>query len=379
MMFKKISILFTAAIILASCSTKVENGYVVTGTVDTTLNNSKIYLQKRNDGPLVTLDSTLIAGTEFKFKGTIDYPEVYYLTIPATKSSVPFFIEPAEIIVNIRTKDIDKTKITGSKSQAQYDSYLDKLDEYNVKIKDSYQMFNAAMEVGDDTKVQYFDSIIGVLDEERSRYSENFVLDNPSSFISPYIMYRNSYVYDEQGLEKALNAFDTSLSHSVYTGYMQDFLKVLKRSSVGQNYIPFSMTDSSGVNVSLSDYVGRNYVLVDFWASWCMPCREENPNLVALFGKYHPKGFDIFGVSFDSKRERWLKAIEEDSLTWTHVSDLKGWANAAGKLYGIQSIPSNVLLDTTGVIIAKNLRGDDLKAKLEELFPEPVAKSKAKK
>jgi thiol-disulfide isomerase/thioredoxin len=118
---------------------------------------------------------------------------------------------------------------------------------------------------------------------------------------------------------------------------------------------------------------------VDFWASWCAPCREENPNLVRLYNKYSSKGFDIFGVSFDSSRDRWLKAIADDSLTWTHVSDLQGWQNAAGKLYGIRSIPSNTLLDTNGVIIAKNIMGDELRAKLEELFPAPVKQPAKKK
>jgi len=152
----------------------------------------------------------------------------------------------------------------------------------------------------------------------------------------------------------------------------------LKRTSVGQMYVPFSMPDSAGMMIPVADLVGSNYLLVDFWASWCAPCREENPNLVRLYNNYHERGFEIFGVSFDSNRERWLGAIQDDSLTWNHVSDLKGWENSAGKLYGIRSIPANVLLDTTGVIIAKNLRGDDLKMKLEELFPEPVKIAKKK-
>ena len=156
---------------------------------------------------------------------------------------------------------------------------------------------------------------------------------------------------------------------------LQNRVSILKSVEVGQVAPDFTMNDSTGKPVMLSSLKGK-VLLVDFWASWCMPCREENPNLVALYGKYHPKGFDIFGVSFDSKRDRWLKAIADDSLTWTHVSDLSGWDNAAGKLYGIRSIPSNVLLDTTGVIIAKNLRGDDLKVKLEELFPAPVKPGK---
>jgi peroxiredoxin len=154
----------------------------------------------------------------------------------------------------------------------------------------------------------------------------------------------------------------------VYSKFLEDYLAILKRTSVGQPYVPFSMADSAGVEIALAGLTGTNYLLVDFWASWCSPCREENPNLVALYNEYHEKGFDIFGVSFDSRRERWLQAIADDQLTWTHVSDLKGWENAAGKLYGIRSIPSNVLLDPNGVIIARNLRGEDLRNKLKEIF-----------
>jgi peroxiredoxin len=373
-MFKNILAILLAVILLASCSTKIQNEFVITGSVDTAL-STKMYLQKRADGPLITIDSTQTSATgEFEIKGVINYPEVYYLTIPATKSSVPFFVEASNIIVNIKTKEIDKTKITGSKNQAAYDSYLDKLDEFNARIRESYQLYTAAEEAGDPVKALYYDSLTNAIDQERSRFSKDFVLENSNSFISPYIVYRNSYTYEMEELEKALNTFDTSLSHSVYTGFLNDYLEILKRTTVGQPYVPFSMQDSTGADVSISDFIGSNYLLVDFWASWCAPCREENPNLVRLYGKYHEKGFDIFGVSFDSNRDRWMKAIADDSLTWTHVSDLQGWQNAAGKLYGIRSIPSNALLDTNGVIIAKNLRGDDLKAKLEELFPAAVKK-----
>jgi len=377
-MIKILFISLLTVIVLASCTQKAKNEFTITGTVDSVF-NGMIYLQKRVDAPLVTIDSTQFPGGKFSFKGTIDYPEVYYLAIPATKSSVPLFIEPAEIIVNINTKELNKTKITGSKTQAAYESYLDMLDQFNTKIRESYQMYNTAQENGDQEKARYYDSLTNVLDEQRSQFSKNYVLENVKSFVSPYIIYRNSYAYDMEELEKALGAFDTSLSHSLYTGFINSYLATLKRTAVGQMYVPFSMPDSAGIDLSVSDFIGREYLLVDFWASWCAPCREENPNLVALYNKFHENGFDIFGVSFDSNRERWLGAIADDSLTWTHVSDLAGWENKAGKLYGIRSIPSNVLLDTTGVIVARNLRGEELRKKLEELFPAPILNAETKR
>jgi len=372
-MLKNISFIILATLILASCEKPVKNAFTINGTVDSVF-NGLVLLQKRVDNPLVTIDSVRLDNGKFTFKGAVDYPEVYYLTIPGTKSSVPFFIEPSEITVNIMTKDINKSKITGSKNQAEYDSYLDMLDQFNAKIRESYQMYNTAQEVGDIAKAKYYDSLLTVQDEQRTEFSKQYVLKNTASFISPYIMYRNSYSYEMEDLEKTLNGFDTSLSHSIYTGYLQEYLGILKRVAVGQMFVPFTMVDSTGAEVSVTDYTGKNYLLLDFWASWCSPCRAENPNLVNMYNTYHEKGFDIFGVSFDSSRERWLEAIKDDGLTWTHVSDLAGWQNAAGKLYGIRSIPSNVLLDTNGVIIGKNLRGEDLQAKLAELFPAPAKK-----
>jgi peroxiredoxin len=370
-MNKRILFFFLAIAILASCEKSVKNEFTITGTVDTAYNGN-VYLQKRADGPLVTIDSSNFSDGKFSFKGSVEFPEVYYLTIPGTKSSVPFFAEPSEIIVNIRTKDINKSKISGSVTQAEYDKYLDMLDQFNARIRESYQIYNKAREIGDEEKSRYYDSLINVLDEQRSGFSKNYVLENPKSWVSPYIIYRNSYTYEMEDLEKALNGFDASLSNSIYTGFMSDFLAILKRTAVGQIYVPFAQADSAGQSISVSEYVGTNYLLVDFWASWCAPCREENPNLVALYNRFHEKGFDIFGVSFDSKRANWLGAVKDDNLTWAHVSELNGWDNSAGKLYGIRSIPSNVLINPSGIIIAKNLRGEELKAKLEELFPEIV-------
>jgi thiol-disulfide isomerase/thioredoxin len=367
-MFKNLFITLLAVVMMASCTQTPKNQFIITGTIDSVFNGT-VYLQRRVEAPLKTIDSAQISGGKFSFKGIVNYPEVYYLTIPATKSSVPFFIEPVEIMVNINTKEINKTKIIGSKTQAEYDHYLDQLDQFNARLRESYQMYNAAQEVGDPEKARYYDSVTNAIDTQREEFSKKYVLENNKSFISPYIIYRNSWNYGMEELEKSLSNFDTTLTHSLYMGFLNNYLATLKRTSVGQMYVPFSMQDTSGTLLSVESFIGRNYLLVDFWASWCAPCREENPNIVALYKQYHNRGFDILGVSFDSNRQRWYGAIKDDSLTWSHVSDLSGWENNAGKLYGIRLIPANVLLDPSGLIIARNLQGEALRKKLEELFP----------
>jgi peroxiredoxin len=144
-------------------------------------------------------------------------------------------------------------------------------------------------------------------------------------------------------------------------------LTAAKKSAIGQPAIDFSQPDAEGKNVYLTSYKGK-YVLVDFWASWCGPCRAENPNVARAYSKYKDKGFDVLGVSLDDKKDKWEAAIQADNLPWTHVSDLKGWKNAAAEQYGIRAIPQNILVDPKGNIIAKNLRGDALEKKLEEVL-----------
>ena len=167
-------------------------------------------------------------------------------------------------------------------------------------------------------------------------------------------------------LKEAVNKLDKKVEKSAYIKQLKDYINVREKVAIGKKFTDFELPSPEGGKLALSDITGDNYILIDFWASWCGPCRRENPNIVALYEDFKDKGFDILGVSFDRDEKSWKQAIKDDNLTWHHVSDLEGWNSKAGEIYGVKSIPHTVLLNPEGTIIAKNLTSEELREKLEE-------------
>jgi len=196
----------------------------------------------------------------------------------------------------------------------------------------------------------------------------NYISAHPHSYVSAQMLYDNySYTVDPSISQPLYNSLDEQMKATVPAILYKRKLDTELKTNVGMKALDIKLPDQDGKDVSLSSTRGH-VTLLDFWASWCGPCRRENPNVVKAYTHYHDKGFDIYSVSLDQNKKAWLDAIRKDSLTWTHVSDLKGWKSSAALLYGVQGIPANVLIDRDGTILAKNLREDELEKKLEEIF-----------
>ena len=284
----------------------------------------------------------------------------------------PFFVENSEIDLTVYADSIDKSVVKGSETFTVYKNYLGQNDILNKKMDALETEYKKAREVNDTALMKKLDVASNELDKEMKKLIVDFTKSNNKSVVAPYLIIKNSWQFELPELEEISATFDSSLRASVYYQSVMNRIDILKKVAIGQHAVDFTMNDSLGKPVSLSSFEGK-YLLVDFWASWCGPCRGENPNVVKAYQRYNKKGFEVLGVSFDKDRAKWIKATKVDNLTWTHVSDLQGWGNAAGKLYGINSIPANVLLDKNQKIIAKNLRGEELQDKLTELLGAPAA------
>jgi len=293
-------------------------------------NLGKVYLQKLQNKKFQKLDSATVTNGNFSFSRELYLPEIYSLSMDNKQGSLILFLNKSKVSVTLDPSDgYSNSVIKGSDLQDLYVSY--KKDQ-GVKI-------------------------------------DEFIKQHPNSLVSLYALYRDfSYRLTPEEIKANLQLLNPSLQNTEYGNILKELVSTMERVAVGKKAPDFALKDPEGNVVKLSDRLGKGYLLVDFWASWCGPCRKENPNVVKVYSEYKDKGFDVFGVSLDASKEPWLKAIEKDHLTWTHVSDLQFWNNAAAKLYGIRSIPSNLLLDKEGVIIAKNLRGEELEAKLAELL-----------
>ncbi len=206
--------------------------------------------------------------------------------------------------------------------------------------------------------------------DERLKKEKEFVNKNPNSIHSAYILSVYSTTWGKEKTKELFEEFSTVNKNSEYGKSISKYIELNKNPKIGEKYVDFEMEDSKGKIRKLSEFNDK-IVLLEFWASNCGPCRQENPNLVKTYEKYNPKGFEIFAVSQDLKRINWLNAIEEDKLPWIQVSDLKGRDNSASLIYGLNKIPDNFLIDKNGIIIARNLRGEKLNEKLAEIMPAP--------
>lgn len=328
---KKYFLLVLSVIAILSCnSSKNSNDNLkLSGSVEG-VKTGTVYLQKFSNKSFITIDSTDIVDSKFSFNQDLELPEIYGLTLDPTKNSLLVFL--------------DENPVTITLDSAQY--------YRNSKVEGS-DLHNLYVEYRKQKDVE--------IDE--------FIKQHPASLVSAYALYRDySYRLPPEVIKSNIQLLDPSLHNTVYVKALEKLVSTLEVVAVGKSAPDFTANDTDGNPVSLSSHLGNGFVLLDFWASWCGPCRRENPNVVSAYNKYKDKGFNIFAVSLDKEKEPWLQAIENDKLTWANVSDLKFWESEPAKLYGVRAIPANYLIDANGVIVAKNLKGEDLHNTLEQLL-----------
>ena len=279
-----------------------------------------------------------------------------------------FFIDGGKVEISGHIDSLGKASVKAGQTQEDYKASIVIASNFFTKRQGYITRHNGYMQTGNAEAAKF---ILDSAQAEERAYVKNlvgFIKQHPNSNIGGYIIFSAQFDWPQiSEYDEMYNALSEKVKKGKFGKLALDKVNSLKGTTIGYPAIDFTQADVNGKNVSLSSYKGK-YVLVDFWASWCGPCRRENPAVVAAYQKYKDKGFDILGVSMDDNKEKWLAAIAKDNLTWTHVSDLKGWQNAAGKLYSVSSIPFNLLLDKEGKILAKSLRGADLEAKLAEIF-----------
>lgn len=355
-----------------------EKKFVVNGSLPSSSKKYKVLLSWDNGSSAE--EANLVNG-KFEIKGTITEPVIATISLqeenpPKNKvfdneefnrNNLWLFLDTGNISIVSKTF-LNEAVVNGTQTVNDFYSYqqqIKKIAELENKTVNIYNEYSKAKNAeATNLALDVYKKLQSLL------YSEQmaFVKKNPSSLVSLFLVQDALGAdMDAAKAEPMFALLSNTLQQSMQGIKIKGMIETGKKSMVGTTAADFTQPDANGHAVSLSSFKGK-YVLVDFWASWCGPCRAESPNLVKAYEKYNGKGFQIFSVSLDESKDKWLKAVNDDHYTWTQAGDMKGWNNVAARQFGVQGIPFNMLIDPNGVVIARNLRGDELVKKLEEIF-----------
>lgn len=345
--------------------TSSTNGYIITGEFQGAT-HKKIYLRQNSFyKDVYTLDSTVADKTgEFIFKGVVDEPTYYEIITDGKNGYISFILENSKIKI---TRNTDSIWVTGSKEE-DIAQKLNKLSMY-PQLKEFDEAYDKAKADNDTTAIRIIQQQKEQLLKKRLEVLKEFISSYPTAVVSVGLLGEFLMLDSLNQAEELLKKFENSnVSNLGQLRFFKNKIEVLKSLSIGALAPDFIEPDVFGNSVELSSFRGK-YVLLDFWASWCLPCRRENPNLVNVYNKYGGKKFSIISVSIDVNKQDWLQAIKKDNMTWINVCDLEGSNKSlVQRVYVASGIPDNYLIDPKGKIIAKRLLGDELNKRLEDLL-----------
>ena len=354
--------------LLGSCGSQ-ENQFVLTGKADVD-DGTKIYVLQadQNNQPFIK-DSTTVQSNNFKFQGISSTPQISYIQVEGVNGYVLAILENGDIKADLFKDSISKSKIYGTKSNDDFIKYKSETkflvdDMNNISYEAQDAIMTGDVEIAMELEKEYKSK-----EREVMLYEWDFIIDNLDSYMSALLLevFMIENKVNKDSIIDVYESFSNRIKVSDVGKNIADLLRQYENPiEVGETAPNFTAPSINGSDVTLSKEVSQNNVtLLDFWAAWCRPCRVENPNLVRLYKAYNKDGFDIIGVSLDRTKEQWEQAVEDDNLLWTQVSNLNFWNDPIARRYSIRAIPQSFLINKEGVVIGKNLRGNDLEESIK--------------
>lgn len=361
---KKLCFLFLLMPVWVMAQKASQPGFTIKGAIKGLAENSVVTLTNFND-ETDTVARTLVKKGLFTLTGTVGEPNIYQVNFHEAQKKFLMFIGNENISLQGDIASLQTTVVSGSPIHKDFSEFQESFTPLVTRLSQLNQQVASTpnLQRGDSIMITYNDHVNKI-----RKTIDDFIETKPNSPVAPFVVLVTSEIEGDLAVvEKRFNKLSATQKAGFYGKILETQISDAKVGAIGTDAIPFIQEDTLGKPVSLSSFKGK-YVLIDFWASWCQPCRMENPNVVNAYQRFKSKNFTVLGVSLDRSKDNWLKAIHDDNLSWTHVSDLKYWNNEVAQKYRVRSIPQNFLVGPDGKIIGRDLRGSDLVAKLCELL-----------
>jgi peroxiredoxin len=369
---KKIVLLAIATLSIFACNKVSENEFVISGTAEGIENGTKVYLQVQGETEMIAKDTVEVQSGKFEIKGAFETLEIAIVTVEGN-NPIPFIMENGNITIKVNKDTIQNSVVGGTPENELFQDYSGKTKEVYKKIGDfqaaKQEEFMGAQAVNDTVTMNALMNQLKTMQEELIVLAKDVISKNNDKYLSALLL-ENNLATQTITAEEGKAYFDKFTDKIKQTRSGKNIEKIVKAATevvIGKPAPDFSAPSPEGKTISLKESLGK-VTIIDFWASWCAPCRQENPNVVAMYNELHEKGLNIIGVSLDRDGDKWKEAIAKDGLTWPQISNLKFWQEPIAEQYNVKSIPATFILDENGIIVARDLRGDELKAKVKELL-----------